>query len=162
MKRIAGVILILVLIAAAFIYFIEQSTCYIPRPKSMPRIIWTYEAPQRGGFVATPWVEGDTIFASAVLTQGLRLTGGGVCDRSGERRAEMGLHRGWFDATVGVGAGAVGGSGLCRRGDARQLRVQPVLLERHDRRATLEVSNWRPHRINTDGRERCRFLRRRE
>ena len=82
MKRIAGFILVIVTLVAvvctvtAIVIDLVQPVCVLPRPKSLPRIFWTYEAPQRGGFVAAPWVEGDTIFASAVLTQGLRLTGG--------------------------------------------------------------------------------------
>ncbi len=79
MKRIAGIVLVVVVIAAVYLGF-RNATIYDrigpPLTTAPPRIIWTYEAPQRGGFVAAPWVEGDTIFASAVLTQGLRLTGG--------------------------------------------------------------------------------------
>jgi len=49
---------------------------HLPSSAPAPKILWTYEAQQRGGFVAAPWVQGETIFASAVLTQGLRLAGG--------------------------------------------------------------------------------------
>ena len=47
MKRIAGIVLVVVLAALLYAEYFG-ATCYIPLPKPVPRILWTYEAPQRG------------------------------------------------------------------------------------------------------------------
>ncbi len=79
MKRVAGIVAVVV-VAAAVVGGVWHYQAGPDRgqvaPNPGPRVVWTYEAPQRGGFVAAPWVEGDTVFASAVLTHGLRQTGG--------------------------------------------------------------------------------------
>ena len=61
MKRIAGIVLVIILIPVAYEGF-QRATLYCrngpPVPaKPQAKILWTYEAPQRGGFVAAPWVE---------------------------------------------------------------------------------------------------------
>jgi outer membrane protein assembly factor BamB len=38
-------------------------------------VVWEFEAAEPGGFVATPWINGDAIFATALHMRGFRLAG---------------------------------------------------------------------------------------
>lgn len=46
-----------------------------PPSPAGPTIEWTFDAPDAGGFLATPWVEDDAVYVSAVLTRGLTQRG---------------------------------------------------------------------------------------
>jgi outer membrane protein assembly factor BamB len=46
-----------------------------PPPPAGPRVVWQFEAPGRGAFVAAPWVADDAVYAGAVHEHGLRRWG---------------------------------------------------------------------------------------
>ncbi len=76
MKRAAAILSALTVAALAVGLAARRPRPPAVAPTPAPQVLWTYEAPQRGGFLSTPWVEGDAAFVSAVLTSGLRQTGG--------------------------------------------------------------------------------------
>ena len=97
MKRNAG-LLLAVALAAAVVGIVVHRFARPQRidelPDPGPRVLWTYEAPDRGGFVAAPWAEGDAVFASAVLTHGLRLAGGVYAVDAATGRQRWAFHAG--------------------------------------------------------------------
>lgn len=44
-------------------------------PTAAPRVVWQFETPGRGAFVAAPWVADDAVYASAVHEHGFRRWG---------------------------------------------------------------------------------------
>ncbi|OWK46363.1 PQQ-binding-like beta-propeller repeat protein [Fimbriiglobus ruber] len=76
MSRIAAFVSLAVVVIGVVAYLCGLfKPADTPVPNTQPATVWVYEVPHRGGFVAAPWVEGETIYATAVLTRGLRLAG---------------------------------------------------------------------------------------
>ena len=67
----AAAVAALLVVAAYFVWPPVPSSL----PPTGPRVVWQFEAPDRGGFVAAPWVADDAVYVSAVHSRGLRLGG---------------------------------------------------------------------------------------
>lgn len=81
-------------------YWYWPRTAVDPTPPG-PTVVWMFEAPERGGIVAVPWVADDAIYVSAAIDRGLRSVGAvyALDPATGKRRWTFDAG-GWMLATA--------------------------------------------------------------
>jgi outer membrane protein assembly factor BamB len=70
-----GVALVAGCLAALAAYLLWPRGLSPDQPSAGPAVVWEFESPHRGGFVAAPWVSDDAVYIAAAHDRGLRSSG---------------------------------------------------------------------------------------